>query len=110
MRDLWPWLAPSGHATIGQRAERTGQDDIGQTSIPTFTRGPVSGPPANITLIDAAPATGPLDPVTGEVMLSTSFNVSIEVPLLSSTCSLGPVGPVDVANSRPVPAPPAFTG
>jgi hypothetical protein len=82
---------PAGSTFTATVDLATGAITDGHTSIPTFTRGPVSGPPANITLTDAAPATGTLDLVTGEATLNTSFHVSIEVPVLASTCSLGPV-------------------
>jgi hypothetical protein len=89
---------PAGSSFSATVDTTTGAITGGQTSIPTFTRGPVSGVPANITLTDAAPATGTLDLVTGAATLNTSFNVSIEVPSLSATCSLGPV-PVTISTS-----------
>ena len=69
----------------------TGAFTDGQLVIPTFDRGPVSGPQANITLTQVGAATGVLDPGTGISSMTVTLEASIEVPLLSATCTLGPI-------------------
>lgn len=69
----------------------TGAFDDGQLVIPTFDRGPVSGPQANITLVQIGAASGVLDPDTGISSMTVSLEALIEVPLLSATCPMGPI-------------------
>ncbi len=82
---------PSGSTFTATIDPTTGAFSDGQLSIPTFDRGPVSGPQANITLTQVGAATGSLDPVTGVSSMTVTLEASLEVPLLSATCSLGPI-------------------
>jgi len=82
---------PAGSTFTATVDTTTGAITAGHVSIPTFGRGPVSGPAADITVTDAAPATGTLDLATGAVSLSSSYLVSLSIPSLTSVCSLGPV-------------------
>ena len=69
----------------------TGAFSDGQLSIPSFDRGPVSGPQAIITLTQIGPATGVLDPVTGVSSMTVTLEAELEVPLLAATCTIGPI-------------------
>jgi len=69
----------------------TGAFTDGQLYIPTFDRGPVTGPQANITLMQVGAASGVLDPSTGRSTMAVSLEATLEVPLLSATCTLGPI-------------------
>jgi hypothetical protein len=79
---------PAGSTVTFDYDTLTGAITNGVTNIPTFDRGDVTGPQANITLTDAAAGTGNLDPVTGAGSLALAFNVSLAVPLLSAVCTL----------------------
>lgn len=85
----------------------TGAFEDGQLTIPTFDRGPVSGPQANITLTQIGAATGVLDPDTGISSMTVTLEASIEVPLLSATC---PMGPITSTSSSDNPGGSAFSG
>ena len=51
----------------------------------------MSGPQANITLVQIGTASGVLDPDTGISSMTVSLEATIEVPLLSATCPMGPI-------------------
>jgi hypothetical protein len=76
----------------------TGALTNGMVSIPTFPRGAV--PEAYLTITDASPATGTLDPDTGVATVNSSYNISLSIPLLSAVCNLGPVN-VTLSTSNP---------
>jgi hypothetical protein len=82
---------PAGSTFTATIDPATGVFGDGQLSIPTFDRGDVTGPQANITLTQLSPAIGVLDPSSGVSTMVVALEVSLEVPLLSATCSLGPI-------------------
>lgn len=85
----------------------TGAFSDGRLVIPTFDRGPVSGPQANITLTQVGSATGVLDPASGISSMTITLEATIEVPLLSATC---PMGPIISTSSSGNPGGTAFSG
>lgn len=82
---------PSGSTFTATIDPVTGVFSDGRLTIPTFDRGPVSGPQANITMTQVGLASGALDPATGESTMTVTLDVSIEVPLLSATCPMGSI-------------------
>ena len=82
---------PAGSTFTATIDPITGSFTDGLLSIPTFDRGPVTGPQANITLTQVGVASGALDPTTGVSSMTVTLEASLEVPLLSATCSLGPI-------------------
>ncbi|NCY16257.1 MAG: hypothetical protein EBX39_05710 [Actinobacteria bacterium] len=82
---------PAGSTLTATIEPSTGAFSDGQLSIPTFDRGPVSGPQAEITLTQLGAATGVLDPGTGISSMTVTLEATLTVPLLSATCSLGPI-------------------
>ena len=103
-----PALAlPSGSVLTATIDAVTGEFTDGRLVIPTFDRGPVSGPQANITLVQIGAATGVLDPDTGISSMTVTLEASIEVPLLSATC---PMGPITSSSSSGNPGGSVFSG
>ena len=109
---------PAGSTFTATIDPVTGGFTDGVLSIPTFDRGPVSGPQAYITLAQIGLATGSIDPVTGAATISTSFNATITIPLVaagaigtppptSASCALGPIV---IASSTGTQGGSAFTG
>jgi hypothetical protein len=92
---------PAGSSITFTLDDETGAITNGQTSIPTFDRGAVSGPQAFITLTDAAPATGSIDPATGHAQITLTLAVGVDVPALSASCSLGDTVTVSLSTSNP---------
>lgn len=82
---------PAGSTFTATIDPATGAFEDGQLSIPTFDRGAVSGPQANITLTQVDPAVGVLDPVSGVSFMAVVLEATLEVPLLSAICPLGPI-------------------
>ena len=82
---------PAGSTFTATIDSVTGVFEDGILVIPTFDRGPVSGPQANITLVQIGTASGVLDPDTGISSMTVSLEATIEVPLLSATCPMGPI-------------------
>jgi hypothetical protein len=81
-------VLPAGSTFTATVDSTTGAITNGLVHIPTFPRGAV--PEADLTITDAVPATGTLDPVTGIATLTSSYIISISIPLLSAVCTLGP--------------------
>ena len=98
---------PAGSTFTATIDAVTGEFPDGRLVIPTFDRGPVSGPQANITLVQWGAATGVLDPDTGISSMTVTLEASIEVPLLSATC---PMGPITSSSSSGNPGGSAFSG
>jgi hypothetical protein len=98
---------PAGSTFTATIDSVTGEFTDGKFEIPTFDRGPVSGPQANITLSQIGDATGVIDPVTGAATITTTFGGTIEVPILSSTC---PLGEMTMTSSSENPSGAAFSG
>lgn len=98
---------PAGSTFTATIDPVTGVFEDGQLAIPSFDRGPVSGPQANITLTQIGVATGVLDPDTGISSMTVSLEALIEVPLLSATC---PMGPINSTSSSDNPGGSAFSG
>jgi hypothetical protein len=69
--------------------ETTGAITDGETSIPAFDRGDASGLEVEVVLRDAAPATGSLDPATGEGEITLTLDGTVSVPSLEVSCALG---------------------
>ncbi len=82
---------PAGSTFTATIDPTTGVFEDGQLSIPTFDRGAVSGPQANITLTQVGSAVGVLDPTSGVSSMVVALDVTLDVPLLSATCELGPI-------------------
>jgi hypothetical protein len=98
---------PAGSTFTATIDSVTGAFSDGRFVIPSFDRGPVSGPQAIITLSQIGDASGVIDPVTGAATITTTFGGTIEVPLLSSTC---PLGEMTMTSSTSNPSGSAFSG
>lgn len=88
---------PSGSTITFDHDPLTGAITNAVANIPTFDRGPVQGPQANITLQTAQPGSGTWDRTTGAGTIALSLSGSIEVPFLSATCDLS--APLELALS-----------
>lgn len=82
---------PAGSTLVATIDPTSGAFSDGQLSIPTFDRGAVSGPQAEITLTQIGAATGVLDPVTGVSSMTVTLEATLAVPLLTATCTIGPI-------------------
>jgi hypothetical protein len=91
---------PAGSTITFDLDSATGAITNGVTTIPVFDRGDVSGPQAEITLTDATPGTGTLDPATGAGSFTISFNVQLAVPLLDVVCTLATPVTVNVSTAN----------
>ncbi len=98
---------PAGSTFTATIDSVTGAFTDGQFLIPSFDRGPVSGPQAIITLSQIGDASGFIDPVTGAATITTTFGGTLEVPLLTATC---PLGEMTMTSSTGNPSGSAFSG